>query len=591
MALLNDFPRQQLREIIGSYDQSLWGDPIRCKSLLLDLCSGYQREIAVLMAVLEENGVTALQQSSVSQEPYESLQSRLARLLYEDRGLAEDFAAWGVDSWALALGVVSEQTLATLFEVPEHPVVEKKVPPVKERGVGECKQVIVVSQQGNGQYTTISEAVKNASPGTCIYVEPGRYKERIDITKNLRILGRGLAEKIIVESYESVCVRMRGSGFAEVRGLTINGHSAKYDTVDINRGQLTLRDCTITSDAKACISISGELANPTIRDCLIRYSRGRGVETSRGSQGTIEVCHIESSGLRERERDTNLPETSLGVFIKDRSAPIFRKCEINYQKGYGVLVEDNGEKTMLENCSVFGDRSMEHNSKPGDSVSLGVEIGKNSHISISGGQIYGSRGNGVFIHDDGMATIQGCKIFENALAGVKIQQKDSEISIQSCEIYNGSGSGILILGKGEGKTTIENCHISGNAHAGIEIRHDGNHEIRRCNIYKGKGWGILCCGNGKITIEKCTIYENAYHGVEIKSGSILLKETWIDHNAYYGITVEEQGKAVLDKCGLRANTYGMWPVRDKKRIEFENDQSGLSDRLLHFTHLRRLKYR
>ncbi len=108
--LLNDLPRHKLREMVVSYGRDIYNEPQRCKSFLLDTCGEYKREISILVTALDERVPADLLTSS-TQVPYKVLQSRFAKRLYENRGLTEDFAQWGVDSWALALGLIAEKDL------------------------------------------------------------------------------------------------------------------------------------------------------------------------------------------------------------------------------------------------------------------------------------------------------------------------------------------------------------------------------------------------------------------------------------------------------------------------------------------------
>jgi Protein phosphatase 2C len=125
---LNDLPRQKLCEIVDTYGRYIYDDPQRCNGLLLDYCAEYRREINILMNALEEQVVAELLVSS-SRESYEGMLSRLAWRLCENYGLAEDFARWGVESWALALGIISEEALETLDAVETEPELEKKITP------------------------------------------------------------------------------------------------------------------------------------------------------------------------------------------------------------------------------------------------------------------------------------------------------------------------------------------------------------------------------------------------------------------------------------------------------------------------------
>src|SRR4028118_1750129 len=99
---------------------------------------------------------------------------------------------------------------------------------------------IIVSATGEGDYTTIGEAIKNAQPDSCILVRPGLYQEGLIIDKQLEIIGDGLVADIVIESTDSNCIIMQAD-YAVVRGLTLRGSGAVKDkeffAVDIPQGK------------------------------------------------------------------------------------------------------------------------------------------------------------------------------------------------------------------------------------------------------------------------------------------------------------------------------------------------------------------
>ena len=108
---MNDLPRQKLKEIIIQYGRSLCDEPQRCEGLLRDLCGKYQKEIAVLVGALKERVPADLLASQNSTPPVVFL-ARLTKKLQDNLGLTEEAARWAVESWALALGVISEADTA-----------------------------------------------------------------------------------------------------------------------------------------------------------------------------------------------------------------------------------------------------------------------------------------------------------------------------------------------------------------------------------------------------------------------------------------------------------------------------------------------
>jgi hypothetical protein len=104
---MNNKPRQMLRRIIAKYGNDLCGDARRCKGLLKDLCGEYRREINVLTIAVEERIPLDLLAAGNSM-PRELLITRLAKRLEDNLGLTTEASHWSVDSWALALGVITE---------------------------------------------------------------------------------------------------------------------------------------------------------------------------------------------------------------------------------------------------------------------------------------------------------------------------------------------------------------------------------------------------------------------------------------------------------------------------------------------------
>lgn len=103
---MNNMPRQQLYQLIATYGPSLCNDSRRCEALLKDLCAQYRPEVSVLVGALKEK-VAAELLASQKNMPQTVLLARLTKRIRENLALTEDAARWAVESWALALGVIS----------------------------------------------------------------------------------------------------------------------------------------------------------------------------------------------------------------------------------------------------------------------------------------------------------------------------------------------------------------------------------------------------------------------------------------------------------------------------------------------------
>ena len=117
---MNDLPREKLCELVSTYGRSIYLEPRRCEGLLRDFCGTHKREIHVLISALNAK-IPADLLSNSEPVPGRVVISRLAKRLYQDFGFAEDISLWAVESWALALGVISKEDVAPKREAGVKP--------------------------------------------------------------------------------------------------------------------------------------------------------------------------------------------------------------------------------------------------------------------------------------------------------------------------------------------------------------------------------------------------------------------------------------------------------------------------------------
>jgi parallel beta-helix repeat protein len=445
---MNDVIRQKFSKLIAQQGRPLLNNPERCESLLKSTYGEYRREIFVLVNALREQVVVDLLKPQTSMSRKLLLDS-LTKRLQDNLAFTEEASRWAVWTWALTV----ETILSAERDKGSSGSSAVKIPSTgsvgpEQIGVSDLP-VLIVSQEGDGPFQTINEAIRNALPRTRILIRPGHYKESIVLDKLLEISADGPTEQVIVESIDTTCIRME-TDYAVVRGLTLKcqarQHSKKCYGVDIPRGRLLLEDCDITSSVLACVAIHGPTASPIIRRCKIHDGKAGGIVVWDKGQGILEDCDI-------------FGNTFAGVEIRQEGNPTLRRCSIHDGKTGGVFVWDNG-RGVLEECDIFS----------------------NAKAASDEGDILSSARAGVGISADG-----------NPL-------------IRRCTIRDGLTSGLLIWDNGKG--TIENCDIFGNARAGIEIYGAGNPVIRQCRINRNASVGVWVYKKGAGVIENCDITGN-----------------------------------------------------------------------------------
>lgn len=104
---MNDQPRHTLSRIILEHGRGICDTPKRVEALLRDLSGAHRREINIIIGALEERVASELL-AARGTVPRDVLLARLAARLRDNLAYTPEAARWAVETWAVALGVMSE---------------------------------------------------------------------------------------------------------------------------------------------------------------------------------------------------------------------------------------------------------------------------------------------------------------------------------------------------------------------------------------------------------------------------------------------------------------------------------------------------
>ncbi len=110
---MNNAARKVVCDIVARYGQPSEEHASRFEALLRDFCPKYPAELFVLLSSLEQRVVWELL-SSRGTLPWAVLQARLTRKLQDALALEEEAAHWAVETWALALNIISPRECCPL---------------------------------------------------------------------------------------------------------------------------------------------------------------------------------------------------------------------------------------------------------------------------------------------------------------------------------------------------------------------------------------------------------------------------------------------------------------------------------------------
>jgi parallel beta-helix repeat protein len=306
----------------------------------------------------------------------------------------------------------------------------------------------VVDARGRGDYSTISAALNAAPPNARIVVKAGVYQEGIVLTKTVTLEGDG--GTVIVENNAGSVIMME-TDEATVAGLTIRcTATTNVYGVDIPQGRLILRECDVTSSARACIAVRNAGTRPTIVDCTIHNGNQAGVLVYENARGMIENCQI-------------FANAQSGIEIFEGGNPTVRGCTIRDGKNGGVLVYANGAG-IIENCQIFTNEMFE----------IVIQTG---NPTVRGCTIRDGEGFGVSVNQNGVGVIENCQIFANAYAGIAISAGGNP-TVRGCTITQNGYEAVWASDNGRG--TFEDCDLRGNTYGAWNID-DTSYVIQRNN--------------------------------------------------------------------------------------------------------------
>jgi len=245
--------------------------------------------------------------------------------------------------------------------------------------ISQKNNTITVDKHGNGDYTTIKEAITNSPEGSTIYIKNGEYPEILEIKKLIYLIGEGKDAAIInpISQKNKYAVNLGAPGI-KISSLSItNGAPGLYTSaIRITACDTEIKNCNIyntpvgisiwSSNNKIdncnfynCkdegIALLGsdyyECNSNTITNCEF-YENGDGIELKQSSYNTISNCEfyknthagIDAISSNNKNTITNCKiynNKQYGIYLSSSSENQIIDCEIKNNK-YGDLVE-NGE--------------------------------------------------------------------------------------------------------------------------------------------------------------------------------------------------------------------------------------------------------
>lgn len=380
-------------------------------------------------------------------------------------------------------------------------------------------------------FDTITEAIHAANPDSRdrIYVAPGTYKESLEITVPVDIIGEGPIGSVIIEGNTANTILSTASeGSVSNVCLRQTGH---WFCVDVEKGSIHIDGCDITNATLSAVKV-GKDGSPVIANNKIHDTHEAGVAVFGGS-GIIENNQFYKNRYGSIE------------IVYQTANPIIRNNLIRNNRGYGIHVHTLS-RPIIQGNTIH------------DNESDGISCWGGADPYVTANKIMRNRGDGIYIHEDGKGVFELNEIFNQKLDGIRTSK--SCPSLLNNSIHNNDGDGVRIVINAnpivQGNKIYENnrvgihvyrdgcgtCtenHIFGNKNAGMQVYGGGNTQVLRNRIQYNRCTGIYVSDRASVSLQQNEISYNGDCGVEIVSGAHVpsLEGNKIHHNKSAGMAV------------------------------------------------------
>ncbi len=376
-------------------------------------------------------------------------------------------------------------------------------------------------------FTSIQQAIDNASDWDTIHVLAGKYEENMVIDKKLTLIGEG-RENVTINN-------------------TINDPTLQKTVVEITASWVTFRGFNIEDGGRG-IEITG--SNCQIESNTVRGSRWEGISNSDGSNNIIKDNIVENivfgyggNGIVSAYGSGNLIESNqvndnagLGIEIAGGTGNIVKKNVVSNNHYEGIAVSW-GDGSVVENNVVIDNKGLGISARGGTNNIINNNTLINNSINIYDGiEVLNNtlNGQGVY-YFDGISGTKNSPILIDGNAGMVILRDCHYFKIQNNimdygGVYLWSGSNII----------IENNTITHNVEHGITLWGPNNTVIRNI-ISNNSVSGIHISGTeGGNIVENNTITYNGQYGIHITldNFSNILTHNNIYYNLEYGVFSE-----------------------------------------------------
>ncbi len=207
---------------------------------------------------------------------------------------------------------------------------------------------IVVDPTGNGDYTTINEALSNAPEGATISIKAGEYSEIINIRKKVSLIGEDEEHAIInpISKENKYAVRLGAPGIIVQKLSITNGAPGLYSSgIRVSASNTEIRECRFFDNP---VGIAVLTSDNIIADCTFYRCTDEGIVLV--GSGSLECDD-------NRIENCVFYDNCDGIELQYSSNNVITNCEFydNTHTGIDAIASSN-DNNIISNCNIYNNQ-------------------------------------------------------------------------------------------------------------------------------------------------------------------------------------------------------------------------------------------
>ena len=461
-------------------------------------------------------------------------------------------------------------------------------------------KTVTVDPTGEGDHTTMAEALAIAESGDTIKLRPGTYAESLELRQDVTLMGEGPRERIIVEPPSGPALTCSGPA-PRVAGLSLRTSDRSANTIEIVGGAPVIESCELSGAGPAVVSLAGG-TRAALRGNRIHDTPrgGMGIGVGARARPTIEYNEIAvgrdqpgivvaGEGAEPTILQNRIHGTSIGINMHSAAGGEVRANEVVACVQAGIAVGGTGTAPTVRGNAV-------HSSETGAGISIydgatpiveDNDVGMNGALGIAVGgtgslpeirenQVHDTaRGSGIVLFEGAGGTLEDNEVVHNGLCGIELRGEGTAAVLRGNRAEANGRSGIYIEGGAAGR--LEDNALTGNGLAGIEAIGStpavvANHSMRNPTgfllrgtggefddnrIVGSRGPGIEIRGDGaQPTLRRNRVVEGAAAGIYVHGGATpIVEDNDVSGNRGPGLAIQD-GAPIVRSNRLRGNDGG-----------------------------------